>query len=188
MTDATDDVEQLGDLGRRPPQHLAQDQHGALAGREQLQRGDEGQADGLPQQDVGLRVVGGGQHLDVRDRLDEGLLGQCRAEPVGRHAGGAEVDGPLPALAPLDGVEADVGGDAIQPGPHRGATLVPLGRPPRPQQRLLHGVLGLVHRAQHPIAVTGQLRPVATQRRLDLTATGHVRQIRHPDHRTASVG
>ena len=37
-------VEQLGDLGGRPPQHLAQDQHRALPGGQVLQRGDERRA------------------------------------------------------------------------------------------------------------------------------------------------
>jgi hypothetical protein len=40
-------VEQFGDLGGVPPEHLAQDEHRALARREVLQCGDEGQADGF---------------------------------------------------------------------------------------------------------------------------------------------
>ena len=38
-------VEQLGDLAGLPAQHLAQDQHRPLAGRQVLERGHEGQAD-----------------------------------------------------------------------------------------------------------------------------------------------
>ena len=38
-------VERLGDLGGRPAEHVAQDQHGALAGRQVLQGGDEREPD-----------------------------------------------------------------------------------------------------------------------------------------------
>ena len=44
-------VEQLGDLGGLPLEHLAEDEHGALPGGQVLQGGDEGQAD---------RLAGGG--------------------------------------------------------------------------------------------------------------------------------
>ena len=44
-------VEQLGDLGRLPAQHLAQDEHRPLPGRQVLEGGDEGQPD---------RLAGGG--------------------------------------------------------------------------------------------------------------------------------
>jgi hypothetical protein len=36
-------VEQAGDLGGGPADHVAQDQHGALARRQELDRGQEGQ-------------------------------------------------------------------------------------------------------------------------------------------------
>ena len=45
LTDATRGVEQLGHLARLPAQHLAQDEHGALARRQVLEGGDEGQPD-----------------------------------------------------------------------------------------------------------------------------------------------
>ena len=37
----------------------------------------------------------------------------------------------------------------------------PIACPPRPQERLLHGVVGLVERGQHPVAVDVQLAPVS---------------------------
>ena len=36
----------------------------------------------------------------------------------------------------------------------------PVAAPPRPEERLLHGVLGLVERGEHPVAVDVELAPV----------------------------
>ena len=52
----------------------------------------------------------------------------------------------LRAWRSYDGFErgqARVGGDPVQPGPHRRTALEPLVGPPRPQVRFLHQVLGL---------------------------------------------
>ena len=57
-------------------------------------------------------------------------------------------------------VEADVRCDAIQPGPQRGAALERVVGLPRPDHRLLHGVLGLEPRAEHAVAVGDQLAAV----------------------------
>ena len=45
----------------------------------------------------------------------------------------------------------------VQPRTHRAAPLEPVDAPPGPQQRVLHGVLGVVERAEHPVAVRLQL-------------------------------
>src|SRR5256885_563586 len=42
----------------------------------------------------------------------------------------------------------------------RRPALEPGVGPPRPQQRFLHGVLGVVHRAEHPVAMREQLAAV----------------------------
>ena len=73
----------------------------------------------------------------------------CRA----RRAAGAR-----PAL---EVGQADVGGDPVEPGAHRGAALEVRGGLPGAQERLLDQVLGLVHRAAHPVAVRQQLALVA---------------------------
>ncbi len=80
-------VEQLGHLGGRPLQHLAQDQDGALLRRQVLQGGDEREPDRLAQLgDLG-RVAGGRHDPGVGDRLQPRDLGQRRAEGgVGRLA------------------------------------------------------------------------------------------------------
>jgi hypothetical protein len=73
------------------------------------------------------------------------------------------------ALGPLgDQVEARVRGDPVEPRADRAAALEPRQRPPRPQQRLLERVLGVVDGAEHAVAVRVQLRLA----RLDEPAVG----------------
>jgi hypothetical protein len=57
-------------------------------------------------------------------------------------------------------VQADVRGDAVQPGPQV-LTIEAVPRTPGPQQRLLHHVLGLGERTHHPVAVDVQFTLVA---------------------------
>src|SRR5262249_54500938 len=81
-------------------------------------------------------------------RLD-GLLGGGRQGRCGlRHA-------PLPGRAPARRaarVEAPVGGDLVQPGANRGASLEPGEALPGGQQRVLEGVLGVLEGSEHPVA------------------------------------
>ena len=65
------------------------------------------------------------------------------------------------AAAGRDRVEADVGGDPVQPGAEAGAARRSVAAAPGPQEGLLHEVLGLVERAEHAVAVHVQLAPVA---------------------------
>ena len=58
-------------------------------------------------------------------------------------------------------IEAHVGGDAVQPRPEERVARERVERTPRAQVRLLHRVLGLVERGEHPVAVHVQLSPVA---------------------------
>ena len=55
------DVEHLGNLGGRPVQHLAHDEHGALARRQQLDDGQESQLDSLPADEREVRLIGCGR-------------------------------------------------------------------------------------------------------------------------------
>ena len=64
-------LEQLRHLGRLPAQHLAEDQHRALARRQVLQRGDERQPDRLAR-DRHLGRIAVGDDPAVGDRLDPG--------------------------------------------------------------------------------------------------------------------
>jgi hypothetical protein len=58
-------------------------------------------------------------------------------------------------------VQAGVGGDLVQPGPEPGAALEAPAPPPGAQEGLLDQVLGLLERAEHPVAVDVQLAAVA---------------------------
>jgi len=60
----------------------------------------------------------------------------------------------------MEQVEADVGRDPVQPRTHRGPAGEAVGAAPGPDQGLLHRVLGVERRAEHPVAVGGQLLPV----------------------------
>ena len=165
-----------------------------------LEGGDEGQADRLPGHGQLLGVALGGQDPVVGDRRDPEVLGQLRADvPVGG-VGRAHVHRPGPALAAPEHVEADVGGDPVQPGPHRRAALEAVGVLPGPDDRLLDGIVGLEGRPQHPVAVAGQ-RPAVLLELLqpgvvgpgdqtsgDLRADSHGRTAyRHAHPPTASV-
>jgi hypothetical protein len=62
-------VQQLRDLGGRPGEYFAQDQHRPLLRWQVLQRGDEREPHGVAgDSDLGRVTVG--QHPAVRDRLD----------------------------------------------------------------------------------------------------------------------
>lgn len=52
--------------------------------------------------------------------------------------------------------QTDIGGDSIEPGPNRRPAFESGVGPPGPQVGLLHQVLGIVGRADHPIAVRQQ--------------------------------
>jgi hypothetical protein len=120
-----------------------------------LDRDEVRQLDRLLRDDGRLRVVVAAgdlvEHL-VRVRLEPQHLA------VGR-------DG---ARALVERVEAGVGGDPVQPRAHRRACLERRARSPRAQHRLLDDVLGLLERAEHPVAVDVKLAAV----RLDTRGEG----------------
>ena len=148
-------LERRGRLARRVAEHVAEDEHGALARRQVLERRDEGELDALALLVARLRA--GEPVLDAQrliriglhpDRFDEGL-GQS-VPWVGRRG----VVDRQHALGPaLDRPQAGVGRDRVEPRAQRASPLE-LGQPaPRVQQRLLERVLGVGHRAEHPVAV-----------------------------------
>jgi hypothetical protein len=126
-----------------------------------LKRGHEREAHRLVRDD-GLSRVG----LDggvSRDRLDPRDLGE-RVE-VGRlgRAGAAEIHRARAPVTAVEHVEADIRGDPVEPRPQGRAALEALKAPPGADHRLLHCVLGLERRGEHPIAVSGQLDSVLFQ-------------------------
>ena len=172
LTEAHARVEQVGHLRGLPLEDLTEDQHGALAGREVLQRRDEREPDRLPGGgDLGRVTVDGDDAL-VGDRLDEGVLG------LGREDGGldrrrrAEVHRPGSALGRAEHVDADVVGDPIEPRLHRRSAFEAIDRLPGPHKGLLHRVLGLGARAEHAVAVAGELAPVGLELVVEVDVEG----------------
>ena len=96
----------------------------------------------------------------VRVRLEPDRLGDRRAGRRARLGRRAEVVRQHPLAAPLELGEAHVGGDRVQPRPRRGAFAQAGRAAPRADQRLLQGVLGVVHRAEHAVAMRVQLGSV----------------------------
>ena len=101
--------------------------------------------------DHGLRLV-----VARRDLVEQAV--RVGRDP--RHLG-ERVHRGQPARAAPERVEADVRRDPVEPGADQRAAVERLARPPRPQERLLDGVLGLVERGQHPVAVDVELAPVS---------------------------
>ena len=83
-----------------------------------------------------------------------------RAHVVGsRLAGRTEIDRKCPALPSLEHVQADVPGDAVQPGPQRPPPLELVEAPQRTDERFLNRVFG-IGRAKHPVAEARELHAV----------------------------
>ena len=99
-----------------------------------------------------------------------------------RLTGRAEVHRRRAALAPVQHVEADVRGDPVEPRAECGAAFEAVVRAPRPQERLLHRVLGLERRGEHAIAVGDQLAPVLLELELQLGGGGLGRERRLLHH------
>ena len=151
-------VEQVGDLGRRPGQHLPQDQYGALPRRQVLQRGDHRQPQALPSRRPpwpGRRRAAGPGTAPA-----SGTSSACGSSSSGSLPGAPSADGTIRRLLCCRSVQADPGRDPVEPGPDRRALLEVRVPAPGPQVRLLHRVLGVVQRAEHPVAVRDQLTPV----------------------------
>ena len=128
-----------------------QDERGPLLRRQVLERGDEGE----PQ-----RLALLGELVGRRQRRDPGHLRELGEVLEQRLLRRAEVHRPRAPLAAGERVEADVRRDPVQPRLERRAALEPVERPPGAHHRLLHRVLGVEGRAEHAVAVAGQLAAV----------------------------
>ena len=143
------DAEQVGGLGGRPAEHVADYQRGTLPRRQHLEGRQERQFDGLaPDSRVGWLVARG--YL-VQQRIRIGL----QPGQVGVRRDRRRTARPLPQH-----VQAGVRGDAVEPRPVLRSVAKTSPAAPGPQQDLLHGVLSVVERGKHPVAVHVQLPPV----------------------------
>jgi len=133
---------------------VAQDEDGDLARRQVLQGGHERQGDGFGLLVAGLRVSGNvgrtvgediGIRLEPHDLAESGRFGRSIVGHV-----------PLPGRSSAGGatrVETPVGGDPVEPGTERGASLEPAEALPGRQERALERVLGILEGSEHPVAV-----------------------------------
>ena len=143
-------LERLGDLGAREAEHVAQDQHRALARRQQLQRGDERELDALALLVLGVHHVGLDPH-GLDERLGDGVV---------RVAGGAVVHRQHAPRAALDQLQAGVRRDPEEPRAQRAAAFEARQGAPRVGQRVLQRVLGVLRRAEHAVAMRVELGSV----------------------------
>jgi hypothetical protein len=137
-----------------------------------LKRRDEGELDRLAPLVAGLgpgESVLDAEHL-VRIGLQPHRLNERRLRVIVGIAGRTVVGRQHPPGSARDQVEADIGRDLVEPRAKRASSLESFQPPPRPQEGFLEGVLGVVDRAQHPIAVSVELLAVG----LDEAAVGVV--------------
>ena len=172
VTDSTVESSMSATSLRVEAEDVAQDEHGELARRQQLQRGHERQRDRL-----GLLVAGLGAERHADRVVEEGVgIGLEPRRP--RRAGSARAvrlrgrPTPWPGVGAADAqrVEAPVGGDPVEPRAHRRAALEPVEALPGGQQRVLQRVLGVLERAEHPVAVHLQLPAVRLGQRAERLA------------------
>jgi hypothetical protein len=130
---------QARDVLERQVEHVVQDERQPLGRAQGVEHDQQGQADRVGQQRLELR-------LQLVVRADQGV-GQAHAE------------GFFPPYVPrAQHVQADPGHDRGEP-PAQVLHLVPAG-PAQPQPGVLHGVVGLGERAQHPVGDCPQVAPV----------------------------
>jgi len=179
-------VQQAGGLGGGKCQHITEQQYGPLAGWQQLDGGQERQVDAFPQVILGLRLMVGqqaqagvGVRLQGHD-LHVGCVRRRRRRPGARKRGGR------PGLKG----QAPVGGDPVQPLPHRRAVLEPVQVPPCPHEDLLHHVFGILERSQHPVTMHVQLPQVGADQireRPLVAGPGQCQQLRRVWGRTGAA-
>ena len=154
-------AQHVGHLARLESEDVAQDKDRELARRQDLEGGHERQRDRFVLLVAGLRAErhvdgtleeGVGVRLEPEDFAEPGRLGRLNLGHVpllGRASGGRSTR-----------VETPVGGDPVEPGAERSASLEPSEALPSGQQRLLEGVLGILEGSEHPVAVHLQLAAV----------------------------
>ena len=142
--------------GAPHPQHVAQDQHLARVARwEPLQRGHERQPQRLALDSPsrpGRKHPGVGHRTEPTPPQRGPSAMPRRVERRGSHV---HRERPPPA-AGAAGFRQTLVAMRNSHALERPAALVAIEAPPRPHHRLLHGVVGLERRAEHPVAVGGQ--------------------------------
>jgi hypothetical protein len=88
----------------------------------------------------------------VRVGLKPKPFGRSRQLPF-KIRGGASIKRKHSTRPLRQRIQTRVRRDPVQPGPKRGPPLEALAPPPRPQERLLNQILGLLQRADHPVTM-----------------------------------
>ena len=164
-------VQGFGGFSRAEPEDVAEDQRRALGRRQVLKSDDEGELHGLA---LGVSGLGGGHVLEPEARVGVGLdpdrLGQRLANPGVGIARRAVVERKDALGAFCRDVDAGVGRDPVEPAAKRASPFEARQPPPGTQHRVLQGVLGVVERAEHAVAVRVKLGAM----RLDEAAIGRL--------------
>ena len=124
-----------------------------------LERGDEGQADALPERHR-FRRIGVRRN---RARVGHGLepvRPRHRFQRVVRCTRSTRLDRARPPRAVGKQIEAHVGRDAVQPGTQRSAAVEPVEAAPGTNDGLLDRVVGVDRRSHHPVTVAGEGLPM----------------------------
>ena len=162
------EVQQLGDLPGRPGHGVAQDQHRPLARGQVLDGREVCQLDRLARLDHGRRlVVRRSRQLQqpVGVRLEPGQFDRRREVGVQHLFRRTDVGRHDPLRTARQRVEAGVRRDAVEPGPEQRPSLERGTRLPGLEVRVLDEVVGVVDRAEHPVAVDVELAAVALAQR-----------------------
>ena len=148
-------VEDPGDFGGRELQHFAQDQHGPLAGRKVLEGSDEGELHAFALQVPGRRIdiLGRNGTFVLWPRFEPDRTGHRVPQAVLAPPRRAVIGREDPTRSARDQPQAGVRRDLVQPRAHRAPTLEGTQSSPGAEQRLLQGVLRVLDRAEHPVAM-----------------------------------
>jgi hypothetical protein len=156
-------VQRCGHFPGRKAEHVAEDEDRALPRGQMLQRGDEGQLDRLALfvARLGRGIPARKPELPVGVGLDPHRLGQRPCRRIAAWASRGPVVGREPAPGPAgDRMQAGVGCDLVQPRAERPAAIEPAQPASGAQQGVLERVVGVVHRAEHPVAMRVQFGPI----------------------------
>ncbi len=156
-------ADDLGDLVERHAEHVVEDEREALGRRQRLEHDEQREPERVREDRclLGIDLV-----VQAHDRLRQPAADVFLS----------------PRTAGSQHVEADAADDGRQP-----AAEVRDGRrigAAEPQPRLLHGVVGLAQRAQHPVGDGAQVRPVLLELLREPLSIVHVTFLRrHPSPR-----
>ena len=145
-------VEQRGGLLRGPLDDVPKDQHGALAWRQELNGRQECELDRLARHDDGI-----GFGLPWRHLVEQSIGIRLQPGDLAERFEGAPARSSIVAA---NRVQADIRGDPVEPGSEGGRAVKARPAAPRPQVRLLDGVLGLLEGPEHPVRVDVQLASI----------------------------